>query len=95
VRHANARNVQVAISWGWLRLRVTVSDDGCGMDAFTLQHGRAQHWGLVSMRERAKQLKARLTIDSRPNAGTRVSLSIPAVVAYRGLRESDGSANAA
>ena len=94
VRHAGARNVQVTITWGWLRLRVSVSDDGCGIDAVTLEHGRAQHWGLVGMRERAKHLKGRLMIVSRPDVGTRVSLSVPATIAYRRLRESKDSADA-
>lgn len=95
VRHASARNVQVTIAWGWLRLRISVADDGRGIDAFTLEHGRAKHWGLVGMRERAKHLKARLTIASRLDTGTRVSLTIPAAIAYRGQHESNGSADAA
>jgi len=95
VRHASAHNVQVMISWGWLRLRVSVSDDGCGIDALTLEHGRAQHWGLVGMRERAKHLKGRLMIASRPDVGTRVSLSVPAAIAYRSARESNDSADGA
>jgi ligand-binding sensor domain-containing protein/signal transduction histidine kinase len=95
VRHASAQNVHVTISWGWLRLRVSVSDDGCGIDALTLEHGRAQHWGLVGMRERAKRLKGRLMIVSRMDEGTRVSLSVPATIAYRGLRESKDSADVA
>ena len=88
VRHAGASNVQVEISWGWLRWSLSVTDDGCGIDAHTLEHGRAQHWGLVGMRERAKQLKGRLKIVSGPATGTKVSLSVPAVMAYRRLKES-------
>ena len=95
VRHASAHNVQVTISWGWMRLRVSVSDDGCGIDSFTLEHGRAKHWGLVGMRERAKHLKGWLTIASRPNVGTTVNLSVPAAIAYRSVREPKGSADAA
>jgi ligand-binding sensor domain-containing protein/signal transduction histidine kinase len=95
MRHASARSVQVTIGWGWLRLRVSVSDDGCGIDAYTLEHGRAQHWGLVGMRERAKQLRGRLTIVSRPKEGTTVRLSVPANVAYRDARESEDPADAA
>jgi signal transduction histidine kinase len=93
VRHANARNVQVKVSWGWLRLSVSVSDDGCGIDAFTLEHGRAQHWGLLGMRERTKQLKGRLTIVSRPGEGTKVKLTAPATIAYQEPQKSKVSAD--
>jgi ligand-binding sensor domain-containing protein/signal transduction histidine kinase len=95
VRHASARNVQVTIAWSWLRLKVSVADDGRGIDAFTLEHGRAKHWGLVGMRERAKHLKGRLTIATGPDNGTRVSLTIPAAIVYRRLRESHDSADSA
>jgi signal transduction histidine kinase len=88
VRHASAKTVQVTIAWGWLGLRLVVSDDGSGMDAAILEHGRPQHWGLASMRERAKQLKARLNIESDSVSGTKITLSIPAKVAYLGLSKS-------
>ncbi len=87
VRHASPRMIRVEVSWGWIRLRVSVMDDGCGMDTYTAEHGRAQHWGLVGMRERAMQLKAQLLIKSSPGAGTKVTLKIPATVAYRGHLE--------
>jgi ligand-binding sensor domain-containing protein/signal transduction histidine kinase len=88
LRHASAKTVQVTIAWGWLGLRLVVSDDGSGMDATVLEHGRPQHWGLASMRERAKQLKARLNIESDSVSGTKITLSIPAKVAYLGLSKS-------
>ena len=94
VRHAGARNVDVMITWGWLGLKLSVFDDGLGIDAFTLLHGRAQHWGLIGMRERAKQLRGRLTIVSRPKMGTRVTLRVPAVSAYRSRAGSKDSTKA-
>jgi len=87
VRHANARTVRVTIDWGWRRLRLQVSDDGSGIDPDTLQHGRAQHWGLASMRERAEQLKAHLSIESDSSSGTQITLSVPSSVAYIALNK--------
>jgi signal transduction histidine kinase len=92
VRHANARTVRVTIDWGWRRLRLQVSDDGSGIDLETLQHGRAQHWGLASMRERAEQLKAHLSIESDSSSGTRITLSVPSSVAYLALNKSEKTA---
>ena len=88
LRHAGAETVQVTIAWGWLGLRLLISDDGSGMDAAVAEHGRPHHWGLASMRERAKQLKARLKIESHSVSGTKITLSIPARVAYLGLSKS-------
>lgn len=88
LRHAGAKTVQVTIAWGWLGLRLRIFDDGSGMDAAVAEHGRPQHWGLASMRERTKQLKARLQIESHLVSGTKITLSIPARVAYRGLSKS-------
>jgi ligand-binding sensor domain-containing protein/signal transduction histidine kinase len=88
LRHASAKTVHVTIAWGWLGLRLLVSDDGSGIDVAILENGRPQHWGLASMRERAKQLKARLNIESDSVSGTKITLSIPARIAYLGLRKS-------
>ncbi len=84
-RHANARNIRLAIEYSSRRLRVTVCDDGRGIEQCDLESGRDGHWGLVGMRERAEQIGARLRIWSRSSAGTDVELIVPARTAY--LRE--------
>jgi ligand-binding sensor domain-containing protein/signal transduction histidine kinase len=88
LRHAGAKTVRVTVTWGWLRLSLQVSDDGSGMDAAILENGRPQHWGLASMRERAKQLEAQLNMESDAASGTTISLSVPAAVAYLRLSKS-------
>jgi signal transduction histidine kinase len=54
---------------------LTVQDDGSGFDP-AAQALRARRLGLTSMEERARALGATLTIDSRPGAGTRISLEV-------------------
>ncbi|AXC16399.1 putative two-component system sensor kinase (plasmid) [Acidisarcina polymorpha] len=88
LRHAGAKRVLVTIAWGWLGLKLLISDDGSGMDATVAEHGRPQHWGLASMRERAKQLKGRFKIESHSVSGTKITLSIPARIAYQRLSKS-------
>jgi ligand-binding sensor domain-containing protein len=44
--------------------------------------GRAGHYGLQGMRERARQVAGTLEIWSRPGAGTEIDLSISGAVAY-------------
>ena len=82
VQHARARLVQVEIGWGAERFTLRVRDDGVGLDARTIDQGRAGHWGLQGMRERTRQVGGSLEIRSAEGAGTSVELGIPASRAY-------------
>ncbi|HUI80304.1 MAG TPA: two-component regulator propeller domain-containing protein [Bryobacteraceae bacterium] len=83
-RHARARRIEVEIMYDARRLRVRVRDDGIGMDAGVLKDGRAGHWGLQGMRERAKGIGGQLEVWSGHGAGTEMELTIPGSVAYGG-----------
>jgi nitrate/nitrite-specific signal transduction histidine kinase len=69
-----------------------VRDDGKGIDPELVgKQGRAGHWGLAGMRERAVRIGGNLEIRSQRESGTEVKLSIPASIAYatsRALRRS-------
>ena len=81
--HAQARRIEVEIRYDPRRLRIRIRDDGKGIDAQVLeQEGRAGHWGLRGMRERAEEIGGRLDVWSEINSGTDVELSIPARIAY-------------
>jgi len=81
-RHARARQIEVEIRYDARQLRVRVRDDGAGIDASVLQEGRAGHFGLKGMRERARAIGGQLKVWSEYGVGTEVDLSIPASVAY-------------
>ena len=83
-RHARARRIEVEIRYDARELRVRVRDDGIGIDASVLQEGRAGHYGLPGMRERAKSIGGQLDVWSEQGAGTELELTVPASVAYRG-----------
>ncbi len=51
-----------------------------------LEEGRPGHYGLPGMRERAKQIGAKLEIWSGAGAGTEIELSIAGSIAYGGRR---------
>jgi signal transduction histidine kinase len=81
--HAQAQRIEVQILYGerWLRLRVR--DDGKGIDPkFLSGDGRAKHYGLHGMRERAKLVGGKVAVWSKLDSGTEVELSIPASTAY-------------
>jgi signal transduction histidine kinase len=81
-RHANAGTINVEIEYGRRRLRVSVRDDGRGMDPTTVEFGREGHWGLTGMRERARRVGASLRISSSAASGTFVELTVPAAIAF-------------
>jgi signal transduction histidine kinase/ligand-binding sensor domain-containing protein len=82
-QHAKAELVEVEVSYGEAELRVRVRDDGKGMNDEVLRTGSPGHWGLLGMRERAKKIRAHLTLWSKPGAGTEIDLRVPSRVAYR------------
>ena len=82
-RHAQARLIEAEIAYSGKMLRLRIRDDGTGIDPAILdQGGRAGHWGLPGMRERAKRIGGQLDVWSRPGAGTEIELSIPGPIAY-------------
>ena len=90
-RHARARTVEVEIDYGDRGLRLTVRDDGAGIDPEVLSSGRPGHWGLSGMRERAEDCGAELEVRSRAGEGTEVRLSIPGDVAFEPYAANDGA----
>ena len=81
-RHANASQIEVEILFTRDTFSVRIADDGLGIDEKVLsQGGRPGHFGLQGMLERARKIGARLTIRSRPHAGTELELSMSRAVA--------------
>ncbi|WP_280155761.1 sensor histidine kinase [Piscinibacter sp. XHJ-5] len=81
-RHAGARRIDMVIRYQRRSLWLSICDDGQGIAADVLNAGRPGHHGLAGMRERALLVHGSLEIHSKPDAGTRVELIIPAAAAY-------------
>jgi len=81
-RHAQASRIEAELVYGDPVLQVLIRDDGRGIDEAILRSGgRAGHWGLAGIRERATRIGARLEIRCRPSGGTEVELIIPGPLA--------------
>jgi signal transduction histidine kinase len=80
--HARAQNIEVEITYAERLIRLRIRDDGVGIAQEFLGQGRPGHYGLPGMRERARQIGAKLSIWSGAGAGTEIELSIPASNAY-------------
>jgi|CXWL01.1.fsa_nt_gi signal transduction histidine kinase len=75
-RHAKASRVEVELIKDRAQIRLVVRDWGVGFDLSQTEH-RQSGLGLVSMRERVSLVQGTLEIDSRPGAGTCVSVRVP------------------
>ena len=86
-RHAQAGRIEAEIRYESRHLRVHIRDDGKGIDSEVLKAGgRAGHFGLPGMRERADRFGGKLEFWSEAGAGTEAVLTVPAAAAYGGLQ---------
>jgi signal transduction histidine kinase len=74
VKHARAVGISVVLTRKESSASVIVEDDGVG---FEPERSREGGLGLVGMRERVGLLGGRLTIESRPGAGTTFVAEVP------------------
>jgi signal transduction histidine kinase len=81
-QHSKSSKIEVEITYDHNRLRLSVRDDGVGIDQDLLLRGKDGHWGLVGMRERTQKIGGQLKIWSQEGAGTEIELAIPAAIAY-------------
>jgi signal transduction histidine kinase/ligand-binding sensor domain-containing protein len=73
VRHAQARRVSVTLAYRRQDLRLTVRDDGRGIEREVLERGGVEgHWGLHGMRERVEAVGGTFTLASHRGRGTTV-----------------------
>jgi len=77
VKHATARTVRVGVAFGTQGVRLSVVDDGRGFDVESNLQAFGGHWGLLGMRERATQVRGKLSVRSTPGEGTEVVLLVP------------------
>jgi signal transduction histidine kinase len=73
-KHAAPTRIEVRLTRTKSDAVLTVTDDGAGVDAVGVGQGGL---GLVSMRERARQLNGTFEFVSKPGRGTTVSARIP------------------
>ncbi len=83
VRHAQATTLEALIGYERLGVRLTLRDNGIGIDNETIEFGALSgHYGLVGMRERAERIGAKFTLSSRRRQGTEVTLFVPGRTAF-------------
>jgi signal transduction histidine kinase len=74
-RHAQARQVYFSLTKNKDNIVLQIEDDGIGFDPpTTVEYG---HHGLANIQKRVALLNATLNIDSTPNQGTRITVTVP------------------
>ena len=75
-RHARAKKVDVVLNQDAERVTVQIKDDGIGFKPKEI-HFSLDHIGLTGMQERVELLQGELRIESKPNQGTQIYITIP------------------
>lgn len=80
MKHANAESVSLVLLMEAERVELTITDDGCGF-VYCAHDGDAHplRYGLIGMEERAAEQGGRLTIQTQPDMGTCVTLTLPVI----------------
>lgn len=86
-KHAEATQVKVSLAFRHDAFECCITDNGVGFDASQerAEADTEEGLGLAGMRQRAESLGARLSLESAPGQGTKITFSVP-------LRNSDSIA---
>jgi signal transduction histidine kinase len=93
VKHANAENVEVNLTFAMDSVQLDIMDDGHGFNIQILSMDLSRpSWGLAGMKERAALFNGRFQLQSADGEGTRIRVIVP----YQEIAEEydDDSSNA-
>jgi len=78
-KHARADHARISVRKDSSRIRITVEDNGAGLNVSELgpHVNKNGGFGLFSIRERLEHLGGHIEIESEPGSGTRVTLVAP------------------
>ncbi len=76
-KHSSARALGIDIERTDSKARITVWNDGAGIDSSLVNNRASGHFGLTFMRERMAEIGGSIEFTSRPEGGTLVVLTVP------------------
>ena len=79
VKHSGGTAARVELAMEGSELRLSITDDGVGFEPETMRANGSL--GLVSMGERARFVRGRLSLESHAGKGTRVEVRVPIAAA--------------
>ena len=78
VKHSGARHFEARLERVSDELQLTIRDPGVGFEPGTAMYNKGI--GLISMRERVSLVKGTMSIRSKPQGGTEITVSVPVAV---------------
>ncbi|HEU4509298.1 MAG TPA: two-component regulator propeller domain-containing protein [Pyrinomonadaceae bacterium] len=79
--HSSAERLEITLEYTH-DLTLAISDNGVGIDAEVVDKGKAGHFGLRGMKERAERIGGKFTLTSSPGSGTLITLVVPGRLAF-------------
>jgi signal transduction histidine kinase len=78
VKHADANNVDVILTYKEDGVQLEIIDDGCGFNIQVLSMDLSRpSWGLAGMEERAALFKGKFKLESAEGEGTKIKVMVP------------------
>ena len=77
LKHAQAQNIFVVLKYSAASVRISIRDDGCGFVAGKILSAQQGHFGLESLRGRARKIGAQFNVLSAPGNGTTIEVIVP------------------
>ncbi len=81
LQHSGGTRIQVRLCYSPRSVCLRILDNGTGFDPAQSGPSRGAHFGLLGMRERAKQVAGTLNIRSNRQSGTEISFEAPILAA--------------
>ncbi|MDQ1347492.1 MAG: hypothetical protein QG573_863 [Acidobacteriota bacterium] len=82
-KHSRANRVEVRLSQLPSGLELRVADDGAGFDPTIPPRGEFPHFGLLTIRERAESIGAKVELRTAPGQGTQWTFRLPTPIDSR------------
>lgn len=79
VRHSGGNKLKVSIKQNADVCNIVIKDNGSGFSDKDVAQKKDKHFGLAVMKERVKLLGGDISIDSIPDEGTEIRMSIPLI----------------
>lgn len=77
IRHASPHTITAELLYGEEHVTLRVSDDGKGFEPEHIGIDGHDHWGLVTMKERAERIDATFTLVSYRGSGATIEVVVP------------------
>jgi len=76
VKHSHSKKVHVDMIYRTLGVDLRIQDNGCGYDTVQRKDSGDGGFGIISMKERAAQMRGKVGIVTAPGKGTEITVSV-------------------